>query len=249
LLRWFDFDLDNTIYVFTSGRYEYHNKGADIFLDALAQVNQRLKADQSKVTIVAFMYEQVFFFFLPLNTEEELETAGNCITERYLYLQTSLRPDEDRCRNLDDSAMYFIIRSIMPARTNNFNVETLKGQSLLRKVRETTDMIAQQIHNRLFDSVARGLLPDVTKLISDDVRAPSSSNVIRTISVLTKKKKTLIYALSQEMITLKRRILSLKRTTLPPIVTHNMIDDHNDPILNHLRRLKLFNYPEVRFSS
>lgn len=145
--------------------------------------------------------------------------------------------------------MYFIIRSIMPAQTNNFNVETLKGQSLLRKVRETTDMIAQQIHNRLFDSVARGLLPDVTKLISDDVRAPSSSNVIRTISVLTKKKKTLIYALSQEMITLKRRILSLKRTTLPPIVTHNMIDDHNDPILNHLRRLKLFNYPEVRFSS
>ena len=48
------------------------------------------------------------------------------------------------------------------------------------------------------------------------------------------------------MIMLKRRILSLKRTTFPPIVTHNMIDDANDAILNHIRRLQLFNSPEDR---
>ncbi len=51
---------------------------------------------------------------------------------------------------------------------------------------------------------------------------------------------------AEEMVMLKRRILSLKRTGLPPIVTHNMIDDANDVILNHLRRLQMFNTPEDR---
>ena len=41
---------------------------------------------------------------------------------------------------------------------------------------------------------------------------------------------------------LKGRILASRRSGLPPIVTHNMVDDHNDPILNGLRRCHLFNH-------
>lgn len=40
---------------------------------------------------------------------------------------------------------------------------------------------------------------------------------------------------------LKRHLLSLRRDSLPPIVTHNMADGNSDPILNELRRLHLFN--------
>jgi len=40
---------------------------------------------------------------------------------------------------------------------------------------------------------------------------------------------------------LKRRIFALKRSSLPPITTHNMADDSADPILNQVRRVKLFN--------
>jgi len=40
---------------------------------------------------------------------------------------------------------------------------------------------------------------------------------------------------------LKRRIFALKRNSLPPITTHNMADDAGDPILNQIRRVKLFN--------
>ena len=50
----------------------------------------------------------------------------------------------------------------------------------------------------------------------------------------------------QEMVGLKRRILALKRDSLPPIITHNMVDDASDPILNHLRRHELFNEPSDR---
>ena len=32
-----DFDLDNTLYLFTAGRYEFRNKGVDMLLEALAR--------------------------------------------------------------------------------------------------------------------------------------------------------------------------------------------------------------------
>jgi glycogen(starch) synthase len=62
----YEFDLDNTLYFFTSGRYEYRNKGMDIFIEAMARLNWRLKSEraqqqgakepeQSPPTIVAFI--------------------------------------------------------------------------------------------------------------------------------------------------------------------------------------------------
>jgi len=45
----------------------------------------------------------------------------------------------------------------------------------------------------------------------------------------------------EDQVLLKRRIFALKRNSLPPIVTHNMADDANDPILSQIRRVKLFN--------
>ena len=51
----YTFDLDRTLYLFTSGRYEYFNKGMDLFLEALHRLNQRLKAVPDRPTIVAFI--------------------------------------------------------------------------------------------------------------------------------------------------------------------------------------------------
>lgn len=31
----YDFDLENTLYFFTAGRYEYRNKGLDMFIESL----------------------------------------------------------------------------------------------------------------------------------------------------------------------------------------------------------------------
>ncbi|HOW18890.1 MAG TPA: glycogen synthase, partial [Phycisphaerae bacterium] len=49
------FDLDHTVYLFLAGRYEYRNKGMDVYLEALGRLNQRLKAAQSATTVVAFL--------------------------------------------------------------------------------------------------------------------------------------------------------------------------------------------------
>ena len=46
---------------------------------------------------------------------------------------------------------------------------------------------------------------------------------------------------------LKRRIHVLKnRQSLPPIVTHNMVRDQGNEIMDHLRNIELFNRPEDR---
>eukprot|EP01137_Pigoraptor_chileana_P011954 Opistho-2@63627 len=75
----YDFDLDKTLYFFIAGRYEYSNKGADLYIEALARLNERLKAIGSDVTVVAFI--------------------------------------------------------IMPAPTNNFNVDALKGQAVTKQLK------------------------------------------------------------------------------------------------------------------
>jgi glycogen(starch) synthase len=51
----YTFDLERTLYFFTAGRYEYRNKGIDIFIDALCELNRRLKARSEGVTVVAFI--------------------------------------------------------------------------------------------------------------------------------------------------------------------------------------------------
>lgn len=51
----YTFDLDRTIYLFTSGRYEYRNKGFDMFIEALWRLNQRLKSMDNPPTVVAFL--------------------------------------------------------------------------------------------------------------------------------------------------------------------------------------------------
>eukprot|EP01102_Stenamoeba_stenopodia_P021004 TRINITY_DN835_c0_g1_i1.p1 TRINITY_DN835_c0_g1~~TRINITY_DN835_c0_g1_i1.p1 ORF type:complete len:670 (+),score=117.80 TRINITY_DN835_c0_g1_i1:1-2010(+) len=158
---YYDFNIDKTLVFFTAGRYEYQNKGVDIFLDGLALLNKRLKAEGSDVTVVAFI--------------------------------------------------------IMPTKTNNFNVDSLKGQSVIKDLRVTCDAVVKNMAEKIFESTLKGNVPNPEELIS-----------------------------TEDIVMLKRRIFALKqRATLPPIVTHNMIDE-NDVILNRIRTLKMFNYPADR---
>ncbi len=48
------FDLEQTLYLFTSGRFEYTNKGYDLTLDALQILNKKMKEAGSKKTVVMF---------------------------------------------------------------------------------------------------------------------------------------------------------------------------------------------------
>jgi glycogen(starch) synthase len=50
------FDLEHALAFFLVGRYEYRNKGIDLYLEALAKLNEDLRAAKSDRTVVAFIW-------------------------------------------------------------------------------------------------------------------------------------------------------------------------------------------------
>jgi glycogen synthase len=63
----YTFDLDQTLYFFTSGRFEYHNKGYDLTLEALRRLNERMKKEKiDKHVVMFFITKQPFDTINPL---------------------------------------------------------------------------------------------------------------------------------------------------------------------------------------
>jgi len=69
----YSFDLDRTLYFFTSGRFEPRNKGFDICLEAMKRLNIELKQREIDITVVFFIVSQQ-----PVRSmnPEELRTRG-----------------------------------------------------------------------------------------------------------------------------------------------------------------------------
>ena len=152
----YTFDLENTLYFFTSGRYEYRNKGIDLFIEAMYQLNARLKEMPEAPTIVAFI--------------------------------------------------------ITRAAVRSVNVAVLQSQSMFDELQRTCQDVQEQIGHDLFQAVARGRFPEINRLINED-----------------------------SQIKLKRALHAWRSGQPPVIVTHDLVDDVGDPILQHLRHRGLFN--------
>ena len=58
---YYTFDLSHTMMMYISGRYEFRNKGIDLFIKALGKLNKKLMDEKSKRTIAVF-------FWIPLKT-------------------------------------------------------------------------------------------------------------------------------------------------------------------------------------
>uniref|UniRef100_A0A8C2FLZ2 Glycogen [starch] synthase n=1 Tax=Cyprinus carpio TaxID=7962 RepID=A0A8C2FLZ2_CYPCA len=151
-----DFNLEKTLFFFIAGRYEFSNKGADLFLESLSRLNYLLRVQKSDVTVVVFF--------------------------------------------------------IMPAKTNNFNVESLKGQAVRKQLWDTAQSVKEKFGKRLYESLLRGEIPDMSKILDRD-----------------------------DFTIMKRAIYATQRHSFPPVTTHNMLDDSTDPILSNIRRIGLFN--------
>ncbi|MFH1049214.1 MAG: hypothetical protein V1732_06145 [Patescibacteria group bacterium] len=53
---YYTFDLEETLIYFAASRYEFKNKGIDITIKALGELNEKLKKEHSKKTIVVFFW-------------------------------------------------------------------------------------------------------------------------------------------------------------------------------------------------
>ncbi len=92
----YSFDLDKTLYFFTSGRYEYQNKGYDLTLEALARLNYKMQVADIDTTVVAFFItRQPFYTINPevLHAKAQIEDVWRVCEEikeqvgRRLYTQ------------------------------------------------------------------------------------------------------------------------------------------------------------------
>lgn len=158
----YTFDLDKTIYLFTSGRYEYRNKGFDLTLEALWRLNEKLKAEQADVTVVMFF-----------------------VTKREFY---SIKP------------------------------EVLQSRAMLEEIRETCATIEREVGMSLFQaSTTRqdNRLPNLTDFVSDYWK-----------------------------LRYRRTVQSWKSNKLPMVITHKLVNEEGDEILQYLVRHNLLNRPE-----
>jgi glycogen(starch) synthase len=160
----YSFDLDQTLYFFTSGRYEYHNKGFDLTLEALARLNYRLQQSGLETQVVMFF-----------------------ITKRPF---TSINP------------------------------QVLERRAMLDEVHETCRAIEHQVGERLFYAAASSAdhkLPDLDSMVDDYWK-----------------------------LRYRRTLQSWKTNALPSVITHNLVNDQDDDILNFMRRAKLLNHRHDR---
>ncbi len=156
------FDLNKTVYFFTSGRYEYKNKGFDLTLEALVHLNHQLKEEKSDLTVVMFF-----------------------VTRRDFY---SIKP------------------------------EVLQSRAVMEEIRQTCDAIQRQVGKRLF----------FESTVRQDHRLPQLNDFVDEYWKLR----------------YRRTIQSWKSNKMPLPVTHKLIDEDNDDILQFLTRRNLLNRKE-----
>ncbi|MCK5906112.1 MAG: glycogen/starch synthase [Flavobacteriales bacterium] len=161
----YSFDLNKTIYLFTSGRFEYKNKGYDMSLEAMAKLNHMLKEAGSDMTVVLFII--------------------------------SKQPQ------------------------HSINPEVLESRGVMEELRKGVSAIAKEIDKQLFVAAASNAdnpkLPDINDFVDDYWR-----------------------------LKYRRALNNWKSDRLPPIVTHNLVDDANDEVLKFLRDSNLVNNKEDR---
>ena len=158
----YDFDLDNTLYFFTSGRYEFRNKGFDITLMALQWLNRMMVKEGIDKTVVMFF-----------------------ITKRPTW---------------------------------SINPEVLESRGVMHEIKRNCEAIEKQVGERLFYAAASSRdehkLPDLNELIDDYWK-----------------------------LRYRRTIQSWKTKQWPIVVTHNLVNDIDDEILNYMRGHQMVNSP------
>lgn len=162
----YSFDLDSTLYFFTSGRFEYKNKGFDLTMEALARLNYMMQRHKIHKTVV----------------------------------------------------MFFITKNSF----HSINPNVLQSRALMEELRKTCKAIEEQVGDKLFYSAANlsdNKLPNLSEMVEDYWR-----------------------------LRFRRTLQSWKSDSLPPVVTHNLVDSDNDPLLGFIRNSNLVNkeYDKVK---
>ncbi len=93
---YYQIDVENTLFYFLASRYEFENKGIDVFIEALGKLNDRLKSVPHAKTIVAFL-------FVPSNVKG---IDLNVINNREIFREVETEVD-DSIEDIKNQLMYY----------------------------------------------------------------------------------------------------------------------------------------------
>lgn len=95
----------------------------------------------------------------------------------------------------------------------SINVAALESHAVLHEIRTATEAIKEDVGKKLFQAVAAGSIPSLDDLVDE-----------------------------YWLLRLRRTLHAWRRDRLPLIVTHDLVDDAHDEVLNQLRACQLFNH-------
>ncbi len=148
---YYTFDLEHTLLVYISGRYEFSNKGIDVFIKSLGLLNEEMKRKNDKRTIVVF-------FFIPANitsirydlleskslfedVQDEINDYSEKIEKNIIYGFAERKTPEQL--NLFDEEFIFKLKKMLL----NFKKEGLPPLSTHHIVDEDNDLIIRNFRD------------------------------------------------------------------------------------------------------
>ncbi len=147
----YKFDLDNTVIYFLAGRYEYHDKGIDIFIKALSKLNEQLIKDKSKKTVVAFIW-------VPGN----VRGIKSVLLENKTLFTDIKGSISDSIKEINQRLIYSLVSEIRPTDKFLFGEELMRD--LKRKVmkfslkkKENPPLSTHNLHDEEHDAIIYNL--------------------------------------------------------------------------------------------
>lgn len=114
-------NVEDSLFYFISGRYEMRNKGIDLFIDALAELNKKLKRESKQTIVVAFIWvpapnrgkniELLKHMSLYERIEDEIEEEVKKIKNRLYYAISRGEPPSEK--NLLDEEFLYKIKKML----------------------------------------------------------------------------------------------------------------------------------------
>ncbi len=155
---YYHFDLEQTLIFFIVGRYEFKNKGIDIFIRALADLNRKMKEENSKKTVIVF-------FWIPTQAETAKQTLAQN-KQNYHQIKHFIEENSRRFQNrLIENLLQ--MEDVKGLGEEEFHIHNILGEEFIEEVRAlrlnfkkegNPSLLTHNITNENNDIIIRSLL-------------------------------------------------------------------------------------------
>jgi len=136
--NFYNLNLNNTQILYTSGRYEFKNKGLDLFIDSLSKLNKDLIKEDSKKEIIVFFLIMIGEYNISSQISDSIKNYNNGIKNNnlgiiYAPVSTHEVPTDnliinefikkDLLNKKEDKVKVILIPTILDGKKNVFNKE------------------------------------------------------------------------------------------------------------------------------